>query len=674
MLKKTLVRIDDSGRPLYAYLLAQQLSDSEEGYESWTRIDLLNNQLVRDKIRWEHAFRGDVPTWGDAHPAMKLVVLATIVREIKFQDDPITKHFGSIDSSLRREAVAIARGYLINSDNRPAEIHALEPDLLGEWFVLYCFHQGFEFEELLNIAWQYSPDKVADFLQRITQDFIDLPKKDSNGNLVEELLAHAPPHESHYQALGNTAPVIAHKLYQRNLPLPQNIIIALEHAANLSNVAAMNYLGFLYHQGIGVIRNAERAVSLYQRSVEQGDSAAIFNLSVCYHRGEGVEQDWNKAAELYQQAVEQGNREAMFNLGVCYEKGEGVGQDWSKAVDLYQRAIEQGDSAAMFNLGVCYDNGTGVEQDWSKAFALYQRAVEQGESRAMTTLGICYQNGENVEQDWSKAVDLYQRAVEQGNSTAMTSLGVCYENGEGVEQDLSKAVDLYQRAVEQGDSAAMINLGVCYDNGEGVEQDLNKAVDLYQRAVNQSNSEAMINLGLCYQNGDGVEQDWNKAVELYQQAVKAGENRAIISIQNVLLHNFLGAGNYNSNKINGLLNGKLLHLKEAPVFDPPMLGGNWSQLTFEELTAYIDRVTASFEILELTERLNGYVSQYARLLPLKFYKNCNLLDIQLYNCQRRFKTDPFWFKNAEVKLTPLDLQVIPLSSSLFVSFLLFACS
>ncbi len=36
-LKQTLERIDDTGRPLYAYLLAQQLSESETGYRSWTK-------------------------------------------------------------------------------------------------------------------------------------------------------------------------------------------------------------------------------------------------------------------------------------------------------------------------------------------------------------------------------------------------------------------------------------------------------------------------------------------------------------------------------------------------------------------------------------------------------------------------------------------------------------
>jgi Sel1 repeat-containing protein len=421
-LKKTLERIDNSGRPLYAYLLAHQLSDSQVNFQSWTKIDLLNYQLIRDKERrWGKAFKGDTPIWGDHHPAMKLAVLATIIGTIKLQDTRIEQYFGHIDSSLGKEAVAITSGYLINNNKRPHEIHALKPDLLGEWFVLYCFLEGLGFEELLDIAWQYWPNDTASFLQRITQDFIDLSKEDKSWDITEKLLTHKPPQENHYQALANVAVSIASKLYQRKLTVPQNIITALEYAVNLSDTAAMSGLGFFYGQGIGVERNPEKAIDLYQQAVELGNSLAMFNLGVCYENGEGVKQDLDKAIDLYQQAIELGNSDAMVNLGVCYQNGEGVEQNWDK-VDLYQQAVELGNSQAMFNLGVCYQKGEGVEQNWDKAIDLYQQAVELGNSLAMTNLGICYEKGQGVEQDWSKAIDLYQQASIAGEEIAVKNL------------------------------------------------------------------------------------------------------------------------------------------------------------------------------------------------------------------------------------------------------------
>lgn len=95
----------------------------------------------------------------------------------------------------------------------------------------------------------------------------------------------------------------------------------------------------------------------------------------------------------------------------------------------------------------------------------------------------------------------------------------------------------------------MVNLGFYYRNGIGVKQNRKEAVKLFQRAAKVGDYRAMCNLGVCYENGEGVDQDWNKAISLYQQATKAGEIRAISNIQNILLRNFLGEGNYKVEKL-----------------------------------------------------------------------------------------------------------------------------
>ncbi|SHL59100.1 TPR repeat [Nitrosospira sp. Nsp11] len=524
-LKKTLARIDGQCRPLYAYLLAQQLGETQEGFQSWTKFDLLNYQLIRDKRRWKQAFKAEAsPTWGDSHSAMKLAVLATIVREVKFQDTQIEQYFGNIDSLLRKEAIAITSGYLINDDNRPEKIHALEPDLLGEWFVLYCFYQGLKFEELLDLAWHCSPNETAIFLQRITQDFIDFSQRHPNGNLVEKLLAHPSSHETYYPALAKVAVEIGVKLFRNYLTIPPNLIVALEHAADSSDTAAMFFLGLLYLKGIGVERNSTRA------------------------------------------------------------------------------------------------------------FQLYHKAAEKGNSDALTHLGFCYAEGNGVVRNRSKAIELYQQAVKRGNSTAMIRLASCYETGDGITKDPVKAIILFQQAADQGDSSALINLGNRYEQGDGIEQDWDKAINLYQRAADQGDSSALINLADRYEQGIGIKQDWDKAIDLYQRAVSAGDVKAISRIQNnLLLQNFLGVKNNKTYKNFYWSNSKLPSQAAVPVFDPPIIAGHWEQLAEERVTACLDRLIASFEILGITKNLTGYKGQYARRLALNFYKDCNLVDIQLYD-------------------------------------------
>lgn len=357
-LTQSLERIDVSGRPLYAYLLAQQLSISTEGYDSWTEIDLLKFQLERDKFRWEKAFKeNETPTWGDNHPAMKLAVLATIARNINFEDELIEKYFGVFDSSIRKEAISITTSDVINSSKRPKVIEALQPDLLGEWFVLYCFSEGLKVEELLDIAWEYSPDNTAMFLQHITQDFIDIPKEYNKEGLIEKLLAYKPSHESHYQALADVATVIIVKLHQSNLSIPQNLIAALEHAAKLCDGDAMNSLGFLYSNGISVARNPEKAFGFYRQAADQGSSEAMVNLGVYYQIGEVVERNHEEAINLYLRAIDKGYSGAMHRLGICFQEGEGVEQNLSWAFELYQQAVEHGSSDAMLCLGFFYEKG-----------------------------------------------------------------------------------------------------------------------------------------------------------------------------------------------------------------------------------------------------------------------------------------------------------------------------
>lgn len=73
-----------------------------------------------------------------------------------------------------------------------------------------------------------------------------------------------------------------------------------------------------------------RALELYDRAAEQGNSQAQLKLGDMYYYGRGSEQDLEKAVSLYQQAHDLKNARATFNLAWCYQKGLGV-----KQIDLH---------------------------------------------------------------------------------------------------------------------------------------------------------------------------------------------------------------------------------------------------------------------------------------------------------------------------------------------------
>ena len=120
----------------------------------------------------------------------------------------------------------------------------------------------------------------------------------------------------------------------------------------------------------------EKAVQLYQKSAEAGNSYAQCDLATCYKNGKGVEIDLEKAIELYLKSAEADNSLAQHNLAYCYEKGKGVEIDFEKAFHWYQKSAEAGNSKAQKNLADCYEHGKGVEIDLEKAFQWYQKSSE----------------------------------------------------------------------------------------------------------------------------------------------------------------------------------------------------------------------------------------------------------------------------------------------------------
>ena len=90
-----------------------------------------------------------------------------------------------------------------------------------------------------------------------------------------------------------------------------------------------------------------RAMELYLRAAEAGDSMGMNNYAACLHDSARNEQDVAEATRWYERAVAAGNPVAMFNLGRNkYEGGDGAlyAQD---GLVLIQRSARLGCQAAI---------------------------------------------------------------------------------------------------------------------------------------------------------------------------------------------------------------------------------------------------------------------------------------------------------------------------------------
>lgn len=158
-------------------------------------------------------------------------------------------------------------------------------------------------------------------------------------------------------------------------------IAELQPLADNGQAEAQRGLADCYVNAWGVERSYEKAVKLYSDAYECRDWLAFGRLSRLYAEGLGVVKDVDKARTMLQLAAEKEDPEACGRLGECYEYGElGIGKDYEKAVEWYRKSAVEGDACGLFNLGRCYMNGIGVELDHKAAIMwLELAAAEKGE-------------------------------------------------------------------------------------------------------------------------------------------------------------------------------------------------------------------------------------------------------------------------------------------------------
>ncbi len=168
--------------------------------------------------------------------------------------------------------------------------------------------------------------------------------------------------------------------------------------------------------------HTEKALPIYLRLAEQGNTEAEFHLGLLYANGQGVPKDDKQAADWFTKAANQGMMEAQTKLGFMYAIGRGVPQNYTTAIYWCYKAAEQGDVIAQYNLGLMYAKGQGVVKDNNLAFSWYTKAAMQGDAHAQYNLGAMYANGEGVAKDTKQAAVWYRKAARQGLVEAITAL------------------------------------------------------------------------------------------------------------------------------------------------------------------------------------------------------------------------------------------------------------
>ncbi len=273
------------------------------------------------------------------------------------------------------------------------------------------------------------------------------------------------------------------------------------------------------------------ALIWFRKAAEKTEPAAENNLGWLYENGFGIKQDYAEAMNWFLKAAGQRNADAQNNIGWLYQNGWGVKQDYSEAMSWYRKAANQGNTRALHNIGWLYENGLGVNRDYAGAMTWYQKAADLGDGKAKASIGWLYENGFGVKQDYYEAMTWYLQGADKGNAQAQNNIGVLYQTGLGVTQDYTSAMAWYYRAAEQGHAQAQTNLGTLYENGHGVKQDYVAAMKWYCKAAEQGYAQAENHIGWLYQNGLGVHPDLTEATKWYQKAAEHGDSHAKANLE-----------------------------------------------------------------------------------------------------------------------------------------------
>ena len=109
-------------------------------------------------------------------------------------------------------------------------------------------------------------------------------------------------------------------------------------------------------------------------------------MAIYYIKGLGIEKDAKKAIELWEYASNHNDSKAQYNLGYHYLVGKGVPKDLVKGLELLKLASNNGNLLAHRQLGICYRDGVGVDINIPIAINYFTKAGLQEDKKSIISL------------------------------------------------------------------------------------------------------------------------------------------------------------------------------------------------------------------------------------------------------------------------------------------------
>lgn len=256
------------------------------------------------------------------------------------------------------------------------------------------------------------------------------------------------------------------------------------------------------------------AMSWFEKSAKGGNTDAEYYVGIMYFQGLGVMRNPSLGIENLRKAADKGSALAQFELGRLFINGDKEANralTEAEAVDYISKAAGQNMLEAQYLLGTMYENGIGVKQDYQRAMNIYRLAALHDHVGAESKLGELYVTHGDANQK-AEGIKWLNKAIEEhDDAMAKTYLAYAYKEGFGVNQNFNQAYKWYREAADVDVAIAQFNLGIMIANGHGEVRDMRKSAYWVEQAAYNNLVPAMVALSLFYKNGAGVDKDDAKA-------------------------------------------------------------------------------------------------------------------------------------------------------------------
>ncbi|MDA9029376.1 hypothetical protein N9H80_01755 [Candidatus Pseudothioglobus singularis] len=124
-------------------------------------------------------------------------------------------------------------------------------------------------------------------------------------------------------------------------------IKACTYNAELGEKTAQYYLGMMYREGYGGIKDTQKAVKWLELAANQNLYEAAYELGYLYYsRSSEKLFSYHKAREWFLKAAQNGNDKAQYKLGVMFNYGYGTVVNLTHAIYWLTRSADQGNNRA----------------------------------------------------------------------------------------------------------------------------------------------------------------------------------------------------------------------------------------------------------------------------------------------------------------------------------------